>query len=263
MQATETSPEQQARLHALWDSLADLGQGDIDRAWRHLLEEMCGLLHADNAMWAGVVRLSHPSMSDPLGGWRMPVVKYLRPLPGIDATIRDYKDSLDAGPDEKSIRYHAQGGRFRVLCLADLVEPEWFQSEFYQRFFRGGMDAVDVMFVGAPVNDDTEAGLAFYRRETPFDRDACALAEEALRGLRWFQRQLLLGHGLLLADAPLTPVEQQVLQAILQGLSAKEVAAQLDHSLHTTNEYHSRLYRKFGVGGRAELMALWLGHARR
>ena len=82
MPATGTSPEQQASLHALWDSLADFGQGDIDRAWRHLLEEMCGLLHADNAMWAGVVRLSHPSMSDPLGGWRMPVVKYLRPLPG-------------------------------------------------------------------------------------------------------------------------------------------------------------------------------------
>jgi DNA-binding CsgD family transcriptional regulator len=263
MRAAAISPEQQARLHALWDSLADFGPGDLDRAWRHLLAEMCLLLDAQNAMWAGVVRLAHPSMSDPLGGWRMPVMQYLHPLPGIDATIRDYKGTLDDGPDEKSIRYHAHGGQFRVLCLADLVEPGWFESEFYKRFFRVGMDAVDVMFVGAPVHADAEAGLAFYRRDRPFDADDRALAEEALRSLRWFQRQLLLGHGLLLADAPLTPVEQNVLQQILQGMSAKEVAAHLDHSLHTTNEYHQRLYRKFGVNGRAELMALWLGHAKR
>lgn len=249
-------------MHALWDALADFGPGELDRGCTFLLEELSALLEADNAMWAGVVRLRHPASTDPLGGWRMPVMKYLRPLPGIDTTIRDYKQSLDQAPDEKSIRYHREAGRFRVMRLVDLAPPEWFESDFYRRFFREGMDAVDVMFVGAPVNDDAEAGFAFYRRDRRFESEDALRAEEAIRGLRWFQRRLMLAHGLLLADSPLTPVEQQVLQLVVQGKSAKEVAVALDRSLHTANEYSQRLYRKFGVAGRAELMALWLGQAR-
>ena len=53
------------------------------------------------------------------------------------------------------------------------------------------------------------------------------------------------------------------MQVLLQGKSAKEIAVGLEHSLHTTNEYVQRLYRKFGVAGRSELMALWLGQVRR
>lgn len=262
MTASHLPSDRQTRLHALWDALADFPSGQMEAARQHLLRELCALLDADNAMWSGVVRLAHPDLNDPLGGWRMPVMTYLHPLPGIDDTIRDYQQSYEDGPDMKSVRFHAQAGRFRVLLMADLVEPEWFESDFYRRFFREGMNAVDVMFVGAPVNADTEAGLAFYRSETRFTREDCALAEQALRSLRWLQRQLLLGHGLLLADAPLTPVEQQVLQLLLQGKSSKQIAAGLEHSPNTTNEYLRRLYRKFGVGSRAELMALWLGQTR-
>lgn len=251
--------DRQLRLDAFWDGLADFGPSQMEDGRTYLLRELCALLGADNAMWAGVVRLNQPALDDPLGGWRMPLITYLHPLPNIEETIREYQHSYDAGPDMKSVRYHAQGGKFRVMLMADLVDPGWFESEFYQKIFRRGMNAADVMFVGAPINADTEAGLAFYRTETLFNRDDCVMAERALRSLKWFHRQLLLGHGLLMADAPLTPVEQRVLQHVLQGKSAKEIATELDHSLNTTNEYVSRLYRKFGVTSRPELMALWLG----
>jgi DNA-binding CsgD family transcriptional regulator len=254
--------DQDTRLHALWDKLADFAPSEMEAARQYLLAELCALAGADNAMWSGAVRLAQPASDDPLSGWRMPVITYLHAVPGIAETIRGYQLSLEKGPDEKSVRYHKDAGQFRVTLVADMVQPSWFESDFYIRFFRDGLNATDIIFVGAPVNADVEAGLALFRAKTRFTHDDCALVSRALRGLRWFQRQLLLGHGLLLADAPLTPLERQVLQRLLEGKSAKEIAAALDHSTNTTNEYLNRLYRKFGVTSRGELMALWLGQKR-
>jgi DNA-binding CsgD family transcriptional regulator len=252
------SPEQAAQIHEFWDTLGDLSSADPVGARTVLLERLCALIPADNAMWAGVVRVSQGD-GDPLHGWRMPVITYLHPLPGIDAAIRSYQQGLEAAPDSKSIAYHAGAGTFRVHRVAELVSPEWFQGDFYRTVFRHGLEAEDMMFVGAPVNEQVEAGLAFYRRSGRFASEECALVEYSLRSLRWFQRSLLLGHGVLMADGPLTPVEQKVLEALLQGKSAKEIAAAVGQTVNTTNEYLRRIYRKYAVSSRPELMALWLG----
>lgn len=61
------------------------------------------------------------------------------------------------------------------------------------------------------------------------------------------------------ASSPLTPVERQVLQSLLTGLSEKAIASAQSQSYHTTHEYVTSIYRKFGVNNRAALMALWLG----
>jgi len=47
----------------------------------------------------------------------------------------------------------------------------------------------------------------------------------------------------------------------LTGLPEKEIAAAQGHSYHTTHEYVSAIFRKFGVSNRSALMALWLGRA--
>jgi DNA-binding NarL/FixJ family response regulator len=45
----------------------------------------------------------------------------------------------------------------------------------------------------------------------------------------------------------------------MTGLPEKEIAADLGQSFHTTHEYVTAIYRKFGVKNRPALMALWLG----
>ena len=45
-----------------------------------------------------------------------------------------------------------------------------------------------------------------------------------MRGLRWFHRQQLLSHGLLIANAALTPAERRVLLALLDGHTEKQIA---------------------------------------
>ena len=49
--------------------------------------------------------------------------------------------------------------------------------------------------------------------------------------------------------------QREVLELLLCGQSAKEIAATLGISRHTVNDYSKALYRHFGVHGRAELAA--------
>jgi hypothetical protein len=56
---------------------------------------------------------------------------------------------------------------------------------------------------------------------------AIELFAEVLRGIKWFHRNLLLSHGLLVASSPLTAGERRVLHVLLTDASEREVAARL------------------------------------
>lgn len=62
----------------------------------------------------------------------------------------------------------------------------------------------------------------------------------------------------LLAVAHLAPHENKVLQLLLTDATEKQIAEQLGLAVSTTHSYVTVIFRKFGVRGRAGLMALWL-----
>jgi DNA-binding CsgD family transcriptional regulator len=162
--------------------------------------------------------------------------------------------------DATTVRNVQLAGCFRANRLIDLVPESWFDSDYYHAYYLGAGRS-DAIWTGIPINPDVEIYIGVFRhtghsRFSERERDTVAYA---LRGLKWFHRQQLLGQGLLVANTPLTPVETRVLQGLLAGLSEKQIAAAQGHSYHTTHEYVSNLYRKFGVKNRAALTALWLG----
>jgi DNA-binding CsgD family transcriptional regulator len=71
----------------------------------------------------------------------------------------------------------------------------------------------------------------------------------------------MLHHGLLIARAPLTPMERRLVNLLLTERVEKEIAYELALTLATTHTYITGLFRKFGVSGRSGLTALWLGKA--
>jgi DNA-binding CsgD family transcriptional regulator len=56
----------------------------------------------------------------------------------------------------------------------------------------------------------------------------------------------------------LSPRLRETLECLLDGLSEKQIADRLGISRTTVHEYVTGLYRRFGVNGRAELMARWI-----
>ncbi|MCK9389551.1 MAG: helix-turn-helix transcriptional regulator [Sulfuritalea sp.] len=250
------------RIHILWDELADFDAARADDALDHLMAGLGHLVDAQNVNWFGTVRMADILPGDPVHGWRPRCVQFLHPSTQIDASVKEQTKNLELGSaDETAIRNVTMTGTFRANRAVDLA-PGWLESDYYRRYFQPfGLN--DVIWAGVPVNDDAECYFGIFRDDahphfTPEESDLVAYA---LRGLKWFCRQQLLSHGLMVATSPLTAVERQVLGGLLTGLVEKQIAAAQHQSPHTTHEYVSNIYRKFGVKNRAALMALWLGKA--
>jgi hypothetical protein len=70
-----------------------------------------------------------------------------------------------------------------------------------------------------------------------------------------FGTRLKMGTQTLFDKLP--PRLQQVMTAMLEGDSEKQIALKLQLSTHTVHEHITRLYRRLGVHNRAELLALY------
>jgi DNA-binding CsgD family transcriptional regulator len=250
------------RIHALWDELAAFEAAETDAALVHLLGRVAGLVDAQNAYWLGVVRLSNDP-KDPLLGWRPRAIRYLHPLPADQTYSRQKIRSMARGDHDESTAAHVRlAGAYRARRLVDLVSPAWFKSETYTCGYVG-RGIHDALVVGAPVNVMAEGYYGFHRKRPgdPFTESQREIVLYAMRGLTWFHRQMLLGHGLLVARAPLSPMERRVLALLLTDLTEKRIAGQLGLTPATAHSYITEVFRKFNVSRRAGLTALWLGRA--
>ena len=92
------------------------------------------------------------------------------------------------------------------------------------------------------------------RAVNPREREVLSLLHAELHAR---EGQLLANHRHLSREG-LSRREGQTLDALLQGLSEKEVAARLKLSVPTVHQYVTRLYRHFNVSSRAELMSYFI-----
>ena len=251
------APELQERIHNLWDELAAYEAAESDAALIHLLSAIAGMVDAQNAYWMGAVRMTEDER-DPLSGWRPRRIHYLRPLD--EKFTQQRMRELNRGTiDELTVAHGRLAGKFRANRMRDLVSAEWFESDTYKGYV--ARDVHDSLTVVAPVGASTEAYYGFLRMRSgdPFTEEQRDIASYALRGLTWFHRQVLLAHGLLIAQAPLSPIERRVLSLLLTDKPEKVIAADLSVSPSTVHSYIRDVLRKFGVSGRNGLIALWLG----
>ncbi len=275
MPARQPSPVNSPRLQAhiadifeLWDELNDFGRDKTDAALKHCMERICSWLDAQDAFWIGAVHVlnaPHKRSTDALSGWR---IRAIQPLHPRYHDTRHYKkvvkaaDHADLELGATSIALGASSGRFRGYTLQSghLVDLEAFQQTAHYDFYYRQHDIRDRIWVVSPVNADTESYFCFDRMgdRPPFDEDDLELAAFALRGIKWFHRQLMLSQGLGLCEEPLTPAEQRVIRGLLSGASERKIAETMKLSQGTVHQYATRIYQKFAVQGRVEFTALWL-----
>lgn len=251
-----TEPEQ---IHRLWDELSDFEVSQSGAAAAHLMASLCDDVGAWNATWAGAIRLANAEATDPLQGWRVGAVQALHPVEpypdeGHFKEILRVWDKREIDPS--FLLPLREVGSFRTYSLRRELPGEWFSTPFYERHY-GSVGTYDAVFVAFPLNPDCESHFGFYARRTFTDGEIAVLAQ-ALRGIKWFHRNLLLSNGLLMASSPLTPTERKVMQLMLTGSPEKHIAHQLGLAASTVHQHIVGIYRKFGVRSRAGLMSLWL-----
>lgn len=253
---------EQERIQRLWDELADFGAHETDAALMHALAETSRLINAQQAFWAGTVRLLPEG--DPVGGWRLRALRRLRDSDQDRRVLKQAQQFHNQGiVDPITVAQARRAGRWRAHLLRELA-PEGFEQTTAYDFLYRSRDIRDAIFTGFPLNADAESIFGWYRIGgnhgpfTPEDRD---VVSGVLRPLKWFHRRVLLAHGLVVAEAPLTAVERRLTSCLLTARSEKEIASELSLTAATTHTYITALFRKFGVSGRAGLTALWLGQA--
>jgi len=250
------------RIHALWDELADFGAHETDAALDHAMQVLSALVGAQRAFWLGAVRLG--SEPDALGGWRIRGIQRMNEPRTEDAVYKLSRSRLDSGTtDEVTLAQVREAGSFRARLLSELAPPGFVDTPDYDVLYRA-RGISDAIYVVIPAHEDAESYFGWYRLGTPADpftaadRDVLAYA---LRSLKWFQRRVMLHHGLLIAKTPLTPMQRRLVSLLLTERVEKEIAHELGLTLATTHTYITDLFRKFGVSGRSGLTALWLGKA--
>ncbi|MBO9515797.1 MAG: helix-turn-helix transcriptional regulator [Variovorax sp.] len=262
--STDSATAASDEVYALWDRLAEFPVAEADAALAHLLTALCLMFAAHNALWSVVVRLPSAAAGDSLLGWRPRQVRLLHPVPAVAASVREQFDTLWSPNVDLSQVLAVSGDEpFRTRLLFEALPPEWFESEHYRRHYLA-VGHADSMSVRCALNDDVRIHL-FVFRDTEAPRFCAADSSRlgfVMRGLKWFYRQQLLSHGLLIANAPLTPAERRVLLAMLDGQVEKQIAQALHQSPNTTHFHIKSIYAKFGVRNRSALTALWLGKLR-
>lgn len=248
-------------IYALWDAVEGFSVSDGDAALVHLLTHLCSMFGAQNALWSVTVRLPTPTSGDLLQGWRPRLVRLLHPVPAVANSVREQFDTLWTPTVDSSQILAVSGDEaFRTRLLFESLPPEWFDGDHYRRHYLQ-VGHADSMSVRCALNDDVRVHLFLFRdleaaRFLPGDKEPFGLV---MRGLKWFYRQQALSHGLLIANAPLTPTERKVLLELLDGSVEKQIATLLNQSQNTTHVHVKSIYSKFGVNHRSALTALWLG----
>jgi DNA-binding CsgD family transcriptional regulator len=250
------------RIHRVWDELADFEASQPEPAAARLMASLCELANAWNATWAGAIRVDAHWEGDPLQGWRVAAVQALHPVAhhpddGHFKEILKVWDRRDIDPS--FLLPLREVGTFRTYSFRRELPAEWFASPFYANHY-GSVGTHDAVFIAFPINQDCESHFGFYSRKT-FTDEEIALLAYAARGVKWFHRQLLLSHGLVMASAPMTPTERSVLRLLLTESTEKHIARQIGIAASTVHQHILSIYRKFGVRSRAGLMSLWLKRA--
>jgi DNA-binding CsgD family transcriptional regulator len=257
----------QTSIHELWDHLADFPATRTEEAQLFLMKELKNLVGGDDAVWVAVVRMGHGGIAkqDHQLGWRGRAVVHLEwtDLKREVVAAAMKAQEVDGGVPS-SIEMAKRAGKFRTLTLRELHDMKSFtKTEHYKSCFVP-FGITDRLWCVFPVNDDCEVAYIFDRcgdRPHFSERDK-EVVSSTLRGLKWFHRQTMLAHGVMLGDGRLSPRERSLLSRLVGGQTEKEIASSLDLAFSTTRTYIKDLYRKFGVQGRAGLMALWLGAAK-
>ena len=239
-----------------------LEQGSDRAGWPERLNEgLRSLLRAQVIIASELTGLGSGEPNEAVGifrtGWQSP------------AAERRWQDYASKGPAEQKPEYPVvtkMFGRERergVTLTRDAIwggAAVWERSRAFNDVHRAcGID--DYIFSIRQVPRTMTVSTLWVHRAvgepvfSPRERRLLALLHDQVAAL--MGGALASGQEPGLRDLPRRP--RQVLSYLLEGLSEKEIAAQLGLSKPTVHEHATRLYRHFDASSRAELLARFIG----
>jgi DNA-binding CsgD family transcriptional regulator len=200
---------------------------------------------------------------DPLGGWRIPFAYRIgaRSREEIVAVGHELAEHTYVH-DPVVQRVVADAGRHRVYHdpdpRTDRARAGTLDEKYWALF--GLVDRLKLVYSLAP---DFELHLSVDRLagSPRFEERDARLLEHVATGLGPWVRRVALLHGCLAGHVSLSDRERDVACALLGHEPLKVIAAELGVGEARARELVRAVYRKLGVGSRAQLASLWAGGA--
>ena len=127
------------------------------------------------------------------------------------------------------------------------------QADIFPHLVDG--DIGPVILSGRPTASGQLSVISFFRRvgQPIFSSRESRMAHIILSEVPWLHDQSWPQHPRA-GISSLTPRQRTILGLLLQGVSRKEVAAQVELSIHTVNDYVKEIYEAFDVHSQPELI---------
>lgn len=252
-----------ADVRSLLRLMGEIGELPRDRRVRtaHMMEGLCRITRAR----AGTVTVANHTY-DRRGRRRINVIE--GQLVGVDdrgqAVVQEYLKRLEPA-DPLSHPLYSTEGALVVRAREQLLGADaWHRSAHFNEVRRGmGVDdCVAAKIVVAETPSKVVQTVCIHR----------AVHDGTFGPRHWQMMELFLAEAQPFIDPqesltlrpqpidgrPLSPRLAEVLGALLQGDSAKQIARRLGLSIHTVRDYVKTLYARFGVSGHGELLALFV-----
>lgn len=258
-----------AALVRLWRALAEFPASEAKASRSHALESLRRLIGGERAWWIVGVR-DRADVHPPEERWR--------DWRAIHSEYTNGSEEDRARRDLLPQRYAAGGvnlyhrRRRAVPGLCHVARPrevmtarEWSGDENVPKLRKPrGLDDQMVGTYFFDPNTAVHVGIGRSIRMPRFDERSRGLLRLFFGGAHGWIREQLLGTGWIEVEggAKLSPRESDVVRLLLTDLSEKQIADRLSLTVRSAHQYVTTVYRRFGVSGRAGLMALWLRHRR-
>lgn len=248
----------------LWRELADIPAYCVLDAMSCYLDGVTRLIGAVDALWVAASRTAQPSDGDSWRGWQPREVVFLHPSTEREGRMADLLAYIGEHTLDPQTRGMIEGAGETRACLRKelLDDVEWDRSWLYQDFLRP-MRIEDRLIGVHTISPHAESYIVVdrHRRDRPFSDDERDVLRLFLTGAPTFHREQFFARGYAESTVPLTPRQRSVLSLLLTDMSEPEIADHLGLTANTVHQYIVTILRKFGVRGRAGLMAKWLRYA--
>jgi DNA-binding CsgD family transcriptional regulator len=222
--------------------------GGVIAQKRALIAGVAGLIGADFWMW----NLSRFSAAGPPAA--VSLVHNLNPAELAAVTRWNYEQ-----PDSLLIQRFAElstrGERF-TRRVDQLCGEGWLRRERATNPLIAATPIADSIMAFHPVPSDPMliSGIGLHRcpEQSPFGPREVRLAHIVFSEVPWLHEAVPAETGV--SVHPISPRLQTVLTLLIDGQVPKEIARELELSVHTIRDYIKNIYRHFEVSGREELM---------
>ncbi|QDU71811.1 helix-turn-helix transcriptional regulator [Mucisphaera calidilacus] len=230
-------------------------EGSTSIKKRALMQGLAELVDADSWIWT-ISRDVHEG-GTPVSVW---MIHGGLSESQISALLQYTQDTTVERPEDDVVFKLQKSGEHFTRRRQQMMPDEAFKNASGMKRYGKQINIDQYVFSIYPLDEpDMISAVGMHRRNgrPPFSEREARLIHIVCSEIRWLHYSDIPANKAR-ESLDLTPRQRTVFMMILQGTSPRDIAGQLEISIHTVNDHIKAIYRHFHVASRNELIARFM-----